>query len=938
MKRIINIICLLGTLFLFSFTASAYDTIWVLGEMGLDGENENPDQQIGFRPDKGIKMSTADGNIYSAEIHFWNIAGSATHNFGFCKSEQLADSYTNWNAIASSRFGAAVANTKLANGNTYSVGEAGASKENFFVAPTGTWKLELNLSAKTLKVLKIEPVWLLGEFSGPCTENPNDMEGFRPDKGVKMFTPDGVNYLARVRFTNPVGDRYHNFGFCFSYKLADDFANWDAIANYRRGAASPNTYITPGSWQNLGALGSSKENFFKAETGTYTIIVNINEWIVYTQREEEPYWDTYCDTWVGQDDLGRQIDFYETTGNERRKNKDVGIFYYLIHGYHGTKGDPIYDNTEIIKANPTNPQFGPEGKEHWWGKPWLGYYNNLDVFAHEKHLQMLTDAGVDFLFFDVSNGFTYDAALKALFQAIDNRTAAGLKSPKLTFLINAGAANLVRHFYNNYYTKPEYSDYWYYYQGKPLILADKSACSELSSTILNYFTFRHSWAWMDQSSPNRWSWLDNAPQNAGWSYINGVKTIEQMTVSTAQHASTKIGKSYFQGSQPALNSEALTDRTPYGDYFCEQMFYALHTDPPVIMFTQFNEWVATRFILNSSSNLSECRPNGSPVVGESSFIDTYNAEFNRDIEPSTHPLIRDNYLCQFTSYVRQFKGSRQIPVPNKPYTIYSDQPMSQWDAVYPEFRDDIGDITHRNTLGCQDVYPMVNETGRNDIVSAKVAKDALRYFFYVKCASDISDFATSDNWMTLFLNTDCNYGTGWKGYDYAVMKVDGEYWIVRNDSNLWKWAKVAQVNPIIDGAEMHFAVGRDVIGHMGDADFDFKWADNYPDNPDILDFIDKGDAAPNGRFNYRYKGSQLQSPVASVSELRSDLASVRIYKSSGNILNIQSDDKADVVIYNLQGNIVNRLTVQGTSQITIPTGALIVKATTDSGSKTVKLM
>ena len=33
----------------------------------------------------------------------------------------------------------------------------------------------------------------------------------------------------------------------------------------------------------------------------------------------------------------------------------------------------------------------------------------------------------------------------------------------------------------------------------------------------------------------------------------------------------------------------------------------------------------------------------------------------------------------------------------------------------------------------------------------------------------------------------------------------------------------------------------------------FKWADNVPESGDIMDFLDHGDTAPNGRFAYRYE-------------------------------------------------------------------------------------
>ena len=47
-----------------------------------------------------------------------------------------------------------------------------------------------------------------------------------------------------------------------------------------------------------------------------------------------------------------------------------------------------------------NPAFGPEHAFHHWGEPYLGYYVANDEWVIRKHAQMLTDAGVDVLFFD----------------------------------------------------------------------------------------------------------------------------------------------------------------------------------------------------------------------------------------------------------------------------------------------------------------------------------------------------------------------------------------------------------------------------------------------------------------------------------------------------------------------------------------------------------
>ena len=164
-------------------------------------------------------------------------------------------------------------------------------------------------------------------------------------------------------------------------------------------------------------------------------------------------WDTQSDTWVAVDGLARKVPTSLDGLSAPKKDRTVGMFYFICNGPHGEKGRPVLDITELIKANPGNPAFGKEGEAHWWGKPVLGYYVNTDPFVYDKHLQMLHDAGVDFLFLDVSNAVTYDDAVETLMKAIDRRTERGLESPKLCYLLNAGTKNVAQHLYNKFYAK-----------------------------------------------------------------------------------------------------------------------------------------------------------------------------------------------------------------------------------------------------------------------------------------------------------------------------------------------------------------------------------------------------------------------------------------------------------------------------------------------------
>ena len=136
-----------------------------------------------------------------------------------------------------------------------------------------------------------------------------------------------------------------------------------------------------------------------------------------------------------------------------------------------------------------------------------------------------------------------------------------------------------------------------------------------------------------------------------------------------------------------------------------------------------------------------------------------------------------------------------------------------------------------------------------------------------------------------------------------------------------------------------------VIGEMGldgDVDFDFKWADNTPANPDIMDFIDKGDVAPNGRFNYRYKGSAINSSVTiptgieSVKEDTRDL-NITIRTIGGNDVTITTDKPSIAYIYTLSGMLISQHPFHYDTTITLPAGLHILKVQTPDGVKAVKL-
>ena len=127
--------------------------------------------------------------------------------------------------------------------------------------------------------------------------------------------------------------------------------------------------------------------------------------------------DTYSDTWAATDALGRHVLTNEDVGPPRA-DRTVGIFYFLWHGAH-VQGGP-YDVTQILLKDPQamqkkdSPLWGPMYAPHHWGQSIFGYYLTDDAGVLRKHAQMLTDAGVDVVIFDVTNQITYKPYYMAL--------------------------------------------------------------------------------------------------------------------------------------------------------------------------------------------------------------------------------------------------------------------------------------------------------------------------------------------------------------------------------------------------------------------------------------------------------------------------------------------------------------------------------------------
>jgi hypothetical protein len=120
-------------------------------------------------------------------------------------------------------------------------------------------------------------------------------------------------------------------------------------------------------------------------------------------------------------------------------------------------------------------------------------------------------------------------------------------------------------------------------------------------------------------------------------------------------------------------------------------------------------------------------------------------------------------------------------------------------------------------------------------------------YFYASVVGVLTP-ATDDSWMRLYIDTDRDFHTGWKGYDYRVVK--GKT-LQRYTEGGWK--NVCGVGSRVSGNHLQLTVPIDYIRQAnGTIDMEFKWSDNMQAE-DPMDWYVNGDAAPEGRFNYWYQ-------------------------------------------------------------------------------------
>lgn len=581
------------------------------------------------------------------------------------------------------------------------------------------------------------------------------------------------------------------------------------------------------------------------------------------KRYEGPFSDVNG-AYGGVDDLGRVLS--KETSYKPRDNRQVGIFYFLWMGEHGTDGP--YDNTQIVADHPDAIKSeaawikaggGKQGAHHFWGKPLFGYYMSSDKWVMRKHLQMLVDAGVDFLVFDTTNAYIYNNRVRDLIDVWHEYLEMGVDVPKLAFYTNTESYTTMVKIKKAFYTNkrmhelyPRLDELWYQWDGKPMIVGDSALATD---ELLEYFTIKDSQWPTEGHKDNGFPWMEfeSSLKESSVYGVNGRK--EVMNVSVAQHSETvTFSATAWYGANDRSRSwhnganDTSENAVMYGYNFAEQWEYAIAQDPEMIFVTGWNEWVAQRQPGNDIW----------PVF----FVDCADYNNSRDVEPM-EGIFGDNYYMQMVEYIRKYKGAQNRVYIGDHQTIDINGDFSQWDAtsITAKYLDYRNDTIDRDEKGFGKLK-YTNTTGRNDIVNMKVARDKEYIYFYVDTAEAITA-PTDDQWMTLFIDSGVEGTADWYGYDFAVNveKPNGsEAVLSKANGNGWGWTNAGTVKMKVEGNKMMLAISRADLGIPDDGktliDLQFKWADNYQRSEngsyEIWTFYKDGDAAPYGRLNYIY--------------------------------------------------------------------------------------
>lgn len=385
-----------------------------------------------------------------------------------------------------------------------------------------------------------------------------------------------------------------------------------------------------------------------------------------------------------------------------------GIFYTI---WHCATKDNIHDTTKILMGE---QNWGNTAEFHWWGEPELGYYCETDrPEVLETHAKQLRNAGFNFVYVDITNWPVANPSTAVMIQEPFAKMVEVWSqipnAPKIVPWVIINNTNTNETPMVNYITEQldKYPNLYLNYEGKPLLLVyNISNNQELINSLKTKYTIRQIEINLETTHPDIWTWIQ--PCQPIQSFINqrgnticnqkiavnSDGTIEQISVSSAYQttymSNTETSAGKFDGN---------TLRAQFGTVM-------VHPGVPFVTINGWNEWIALRLCSDTnwdgtSNCVAQTLPNGNPL-----FVDSFNEQYNKDIEPSKSA--KSDYYYQLTkSCIALYKSGTTCSSSSSDYLCC--QPFSEnWRSSLVKLP---GDLNGDDQVNIDDYNTLVTDFG-----------------------------------------------------------------------------------------------------------------------------------------------------------------------------------------------------------------------------------
>ncbi|TXH69892.1 MAG: hypothetical protein E6Q88_08895 [Lysobacteraceae bacterium] len=315
----------------------------------------------------------------------------------------------------------------------------------------------------------------------------------------------------------------------------------------------------------------------------------------------------------------------------------IGIYYSTMHCTDSADtGLPIYDISKILAGIGT---WGPEFKTHWWGRPDQGYYClSRDDVTLKKHAEQLRDAGIDFVYLDITNHPDLNSDINA--QGLHTRSSAPeemikkpldrmlavwstvTNAPKIvpwvqvvedTPTVFPYKGDMIDHIR----MKMTGSSLAYPVNNKPVVLVSPRdgvyANNKIASLAPTLTVFR---MWV--GAQGDWSFMSHCSNDSDFKSKRGNVDCGQQASSDGNQIAVSAA---YQSNWMSNTASAIPKF--HGMTFLRQMETAWRSGRQVVTINGWNEWTSMRLKVNAPGI----------YVSDYAFTDQYDKEYSRDLEP-----------------------------------------------------------------------------------------------------------------------------------------------------------------------------------------------------------------------------------------------------------------------------------------------------------------